>query len=251
MRTPTIFIPHGDYEGYLSRTFGLRGFLEFRNAFTTIGAEASPIYTGITIARSGAGTRVLTSGGMTTTQVISYSQSHTFDRVLITDLALDFDSATQFSDGSYDETFPTASPADDESLFKHYIFGINRTERFLADPKRHYLYLTGSKGFTGFKYGTQVINSDPPTDLIKAFTISCPFFDYADPFSTLPNEYDQWNCLIGVNPETSVFGIDVTGYSATKWRNLKGTYTLTVNDSVIDPSWTSNSVVHTTQWTIF
>jgi hypothetical protein len=251
MRTPTIFIPHGDYEGYLSRTFGLRGFLEFRNAFTTTGAEASPIYTGITIARSGAGTRVLTSGGMTTTQVISYSQSHTFDRVLFTDLALDFDSATQFSDGSYDETFPTASLADDESLFKHYVFGINRTERFLSDPKRHYLYLTGSKGFTGFKYGTQVINANPPTDLIKGFTISCPFFDYADPFSTLPNEYDQWNCSIGVDPETSVFGTDVTGYSATKWRDLRGTYTLTKNDSDIDPSWTTNSVVHTTQWTIF
>jgi hypothetical protein len=255
MRTPTIFIPHGDYEGYLNRTFGLRGFLEFRNAFTTIGAEASPIYTGITIVRSGTGTRVVTSGGTTTTQVISYSQSHTFDRVFITDLALDFDSATQFSDGSYDETFPTASPADDESLFKHYVFGINRTERFLSDPKRHHLFLTGSKGFTGFEYGTQVINANPPTDLTSSFQIGCPFFDYADPFPTppdvLPNEYDQWNCSIGVDPETSVFGIDVTGYSATKWRDLRGTYTLTKNDSDIDPSWTSNSVVHTTQWTIF
>jgi len=251
MRTPTIFIPHGDYEGYLSRTFGMRGFLEFRNAFTTIGAEASPIYTGITIVRSGSGTRSVTRGGMTTTQTISYSQSHTFDRVLITDLALDFDSATQFSDGSYDETFPTASLADDESLFKHYVFGINRTERFLADPKKHHLYLTGSKGFTGFKYGTQVINSDPQTDLTKAFTISCPFFDYLDPFGTLPNEYDQWNCIIGAEPETTSFGIDVTGYSATKWRNLKGTYTLTVNDSAIDAGWDTNSVVHTTQWTIF
>jgi len=251
MRTPTIFIPHGDYEGYLSRTFGMRGFLEFRNAFTTIGAEASPIYTGITIVRSGSGTRSVTTGGMTTTQTISYSKSHTFDRILFTDLSLDFDSATQFSDGSYDECFPTASITDDKSLFKHYVFGINRTDRLIADPKRHYLYLTGSKGFAGFKYGTQVINSDPPTDLTKPFTTSCPFFDYLDPFGTLPNEYDQWNCIIGAEPETTSFGIDVTGYSATKWRNLKGTYTLTVNDVDIDPSWDTNSVVHTTEWTIF
>lgn len=255
MRTPTIFIPHGDYEGYLNRTFGLRGFLEFRNTFGIIGSEASPIYTGITVVRSGSGTRSVTTGGMTTTQSISYSQSHTFDRVLITDLALDFDTATQFSDGSYDECFPTASPADDESLFKHYVFGINRAERFLSDPRRHHLFLTGAKSFTGFGYGTQVINSNPATNLTISLTIDCPFFYYDNasptPPAVLPNEYNQWNCTIGIDPSTTAFGIDVTGYSDTKWRDLRGTYTLTKNDSDIDPSWTSNTVSHTTEWTIF
>jgi len=208
MRTPTIFIPHGDYEGYLNRTFGLRGFLEFRNTFGIIGSEASPIYTGITVVRSGSGTRSVTTGGMTTTQSISYSQSHTFDRVLITDLALDFDTATQFSDGSYDECFPTASPADDESLFKHYVFGINRAERFLSDPRRHHLFLTGAKSFTGFGYGTQVINSNPATNLTISLTIDCPFFYYDNasptPPAVLPNEYNQWNCTIGIDPSTMI-----------------------------------------------
>jgi len=255
MRTPTIFIPHGDYEGYLNRTFGLRGFLEFRNTFGIAGSEASPIYTGITVARSGSGARSVTIGGVTTTQSISYSQSQTFDRVLVTDLSLDFDTANQFSDGSYDVTFTTVSQANDKSLFKHFDFGFNRIDRSISDPKRHHLFLSGSKVFSNFFYGTQVINSDPPTNLTTPLQIDCPFFFYDNAFPTppavLPNEYNQWNCRIGTSPQPNVFGLDVTGYSATKWRNLKGTYTLTVNDSAIDAGWDTNSVVHTTQWTIF
>lgn len=256
MRTPTVFIPHGSYDGdFTFPTFGLKKFLEFRNSFGGSGSEASPVYTGITVVRSGSGTRVVTSGGITTTQTIDYDQSHTFDRVFVTDLTLVFDSSFQFSDGLCDQMFPSNSHDEGTTAFIHYVFGTNRAERFLSDPKRHYLLTPGFMGFQDFNYGTEVIGSNPSTDLIVALQIDCPFFYYNDALPTppdvLPNEYDQWNCRIGIDPDTTVFGIDVTGYSATKWRDLRGTYTLTVNDVDIDSGWDTNSVVHTTEWTIF
>lgn len=254
MRTPTVFIPRGEYDTYVSHTKGLRGFLEFSDTFTTIGTDAAPIYTGITIVRSGIGTREITSGGSTTTQSINYSQSHTFDRVLITDLSLEF-AYSPFSDGPYDDFYPIDEPTDEQSLFSHYIFGTSRANSLLANPKKHHLHLSGLKYFSDFVYGTQVIDSDPSTDLVTLLSITCPRFYYNDPFpnppDVLPNEFDQWNCLIGADLETPDFGIDVTGYSGTKWRDLRGNYTLEVDDVDIDSSWDTNSVVHTVEWTIF
>ena len=119
MRTPTVFIPHGSYESDPVRTFGLKGFLEFRNSFGASGAEASPIYTGITIMRSGSGTRSVTNAGVTTTQTIDYEQSHTFDRAYITDLTLVHDSSLEFSDGSYDQFVASDLPDEGTTGFIH------------------------------------------------------------------------------------------------------------------------------------
>jgi hypothetical protein len=254
MRTPTVFIPHGSYNSDPVRTFGLKGFLEFRNNLGGIGSEASPIYTSIKVTRSGSGTRSVTSGGITTTQTISYTKDQTFSRILLTDLSLDYDSRFQFSDGAYDQCFPSEAVPEDKTGFIHYVFGVDRAERYLSDPKRHYLLTPGNRGFDNFKYGTQVINSNPATDLLTTISINCPFFTYAEPFpifpAVLPNEYDQWNCNIGIDPQGNQFGIDVTSYSATKWRDLRGTYTLSVDDSDLDSSWDSNSVSHTVEWII-
>ena len=62
--------------------------------------------------------------------------------------------------------------------------------------------------------------------------------------------YIEMNCNVGIYPQGNQFGIDVTGYSATKWRDLRGTYTLSVDDSDLDSSWDSNSVSHTVEWII-
>jgi hypothetical protein len=258
MRTPTIFIPHGSSFDP-SSAFGLRNFYRFQNdreqAFW--GYEASPIYTGITVVRSGSGTRSVTTGGSTRTQTISYSQSHTFNRVFLADLVPTVNTTRRFSDGSYDLLNVTVYPAEDEAEFKNYVFGTNRPGRLLSNPKKHHLLITGTKVFAAFNYGSEVTDSDPPVNLTVDLNIRCPFFSYDNPSPTppdvLPNEYDRWKCLIGIDPADS-FGLDVTAYSATKWRDLKGTYTLTVNDSDIDPDnnlWDTNSVVHTAEWTIF
>jgi len=264
MRTPTIFIPHGSGDD-INSSFGLRGL------FAGINREASPIYTGITVTRSGSGTRIRDFGGITVEQEISYSASHTFDRYFLPDQSLVISDQNQYSDGLVESfTFPEdfVSPVG-ETSFLHSFFGRNRggptSATAFANPKKHFLGLAGFFGIEDVNFGTQTDTDDYGSsviDIIEGLQISCPFFTYNDPSSIpLPKEYDQWNCRIGVNfgaigftgpaNDSTSFGIDVTGYSATKWRNIKGTYTLSVNDSDIVNLWDSNSLVHTNTWTIF
>jgi len=264
MRTPTVFIPHGSpYDSFNS--YGLRGF------FGGVGREASPIYTGITVTRSGSGTRTRDFGGVLVEQEISYSVSHTFDRFFLQDQSLVFSGQNQYSDGAvdyFDSPEDYVAPVG-ETSFIHSIFGSYRgvpnSAVSFANPKKHFLGLGGFFGIEDVSFGTQTETDEFDSyemDIIQVFQINCPFFTYSNPSaSPLPNEYDQWNCAIGVDfgaigyegggRESTSFGLDVTGYSATKWRDLRGTYTLTVNNSDIDPSWDSDSVVHTNTWTIF
>jgi hypothetical protein len=273
MRTTTVFLPSGSFVEGAQIPGGPKIFLQFRNLKTNFGsnpaplyssgAEAAPFYAGITLVRSGSGIRVKDFGGYTVTQTISYSQSHTFDRIVIADQTLTISSSTQLLDGrldvfEYDDILGAGSlPNDDETYFRNW--GCKQRNLFFgSDPKKHHLLFNGLKEFTNIALGDEEIVYDSGTpspitnDLFCDLTFKCPFFYQND--ETLP-EFDQWNCKIGATSfgfsETDDFGIDVTGYSATKWRDLRDTYTLTVDDVDINPSWDTNSVVHTVEWTIF
>jgi hypothetical protein len=246
MRTPTVFIPTGTYIDEIGN-FGLGGVFAGRK-------NAAPIYAGITVTRSGSGTRSKPNGsGQTRTQSISYSTSQTYNRKPESDFSYSFYDRIPLSDGSIDEFTETRILAEDEVIFLHSEFGSSLPTRYNVNPKKHYLFIPQdtTKLVT---YGSETVTGFPPFDLDGYVRISTPSFGYLNPSptppDTLPVEYDAWACQAGLENGKTV-KIDVTGYSATKWRNLKGVYILTIDDTQIDPSWDTNSVVHTVEWTIF
>lgn len=247
MRTPTVFIPSGRLISYEIATFGLG------NMFTG-GHEASPIYTGITVTRSGSGARSKPGfTGSTTTQSINYSISHTYNRSSQSGASYSFLSMVSISDGSIDSFAVTRPYNENEVDFLTHAFGATFPPRNVANPKKHYLMLHQAAE-ENIIYGTETEADLPPVDLSADFTMWPPAFDYLNPSPTLPDvlpvEYDAWACKAGIGSGSTV-KLDVTGFSATKWRDLRGAYTLAIDDVDIDPSWDNNSVVHTVEWTIF
>lgn len=276
MRTPTVFLPSGSFDQGSQNPWGPRGFLRFRNSKTNLfsepkeplfsrGAEAAPFYTGITVKRSGSGTRSWDSGSYVVTQTINYSVEQTFNRLSIADQEMEeFISNYNLWNGGYDyfsyDGFIGSSTYTNESstYIRHWL----ANDRGFSDPKKHHLLFNGKIIVSPLTYGSEktVYDSGTPapttTDLITyGFEVKCPFFFQSD--SDLA-EFDKWNCEIGlgeygssISALSDSFGIDVTGYSATKWRDLRGSYLLTVNDSDLTSHWDSNSVVHKAEWTIF
>jgi len=246
MRTPTVFIPTGTYINEIGN-FGLGNVFAGRK-------NAAPIYAGITVTRYGSGTRSKPNGsGQTRTQSINYSTSQTYNRKPESDFSYSFYDRIPLSDGSIDEFTETNILAQDEVIFLHSEFGSSLPPRYNVNPKKHYLFIPQdtTKLVT---YGSETVGGGAPFDLNATITIETPAFNYLNPSPTppdiLPVEHDAWGCPAGVN-DARIVNIDVTSYSATKWRNLKGTYTASIDDVEIDPSWVTNSVVHTVEWTIF
>ena len=248
MRTPTVFIPSGRLIDEIGN-FGLGGVLGGS-------ANAAPIYAGITVTRSGSGTRSKPNGAdQTKTQSINYSTSQTYNRKPESGFSYSFYNRIPISDGSIDQFTVTRTLAEDEVIVRHAQFGASLPPRNNANPKKHYLRFDDSGGIVKtIIYGYETVTGFPPFDLNGSVTLATPKFGYLNtsptPPGVLPVEYDAWTCIVGIDSVRTV-KLDVTGYSATKWRNLKGSYTLTINDTDIDPSWITNSVVHTVEWTIF
>jgi hypothetical protein len=246
MRTPTIFIPTGRFI-YETGNFGLGNVFSGRK-------DAAPIYSGITVTRSGSGMRSKpNSFGDTRIQSIDYTTSFTWNRKPKSDFSYSFYDRIPLSDGSFDVFSETTILAEDEVIFLHSEFGSSLPPRSATNPKKHYLFITRDT-LKYVTYGSETVGGGAPFDLNANIRIETPAFGYLNPSPTppdiLPTEHDAWGCPAGAG-DARIVKIDVTSYSATKWRNLKGTYTASIDDTEIDPSWVTNSVVHTVEWTIF
>lgn len=211
--------------------------------------EAPDYYETVTVRHWGSGTRtkVLTGPARTVTETISYDESATFTRIPIhtsvTHVATD-----QLAYGAVDQ-FEPDPPGSGEC----YI-GIARMPRNTPYLSRHYLIFDFYETRDVDIGTTDVDYDDPGTpDTSDPITIGLEFLPWywsTDP--TPPTNFgDPWNVLNfyqGGGGFSSIAQFDPSSIS--DWRDLRGTYSVTVADSDIDGSWDTNTITHHTSITV-
>jgi len=204
--------------------------------------EAPAYYSSVTVRHWGDGTRVSIDTSATTTQTIEYDESATFSRAPIHTSAV-YNSTDQLEFGTMDLFVPDP-PEDGTCHIK--IKGMPRSNPYLS---RHYLDFNF--------YETRDVNVG--VEAIDYFNPLIP--DTSGPLMKgidfMPWEWsgggvnfgDPWDVLsIPIGWLYSPSPIDLS--AITDWRDLRGTYTVSVNNSDIDGSWATNSLVHNTSITI-
>lgn len=271
MRTTTITIPSGRYFDDIEFPwqYGLSGFI---NNSTL---EAAPFYDSITITRSGTGSRsksvVVDGDTQTTTQAINYTRTCKFNRVTNTEGSIDpYYNERQFKDGKLDaanlsslapkiiDNGTTESVTDGECYIHHKLVETIGGVGVRPDYKKHYLEFKGTCVFSPIVYGTDTYNSgvgDPDivTDLESFIEITGPVMRRVDDTLLF---FDTWDCPVGLGYGGIIngYGHNLSDFSATKWRNLKGeNFSISVDETVMfpeDTEWDSNTVNHKVEWEI-
>lgn len=277
MRTTTITIPAGQffYDAEFPWLYGLSGFVKNSNL------EAAPFYESITITRSGTGMRSKSEeiDGVTETteETVNYTRTCKFNRISYADNLPDpvYFSQVTFKDGQKDDFFvpypevksvddgTTQSVSDGECYIHHKLVETIEGVGVRPDYKKHYLEFKGTCVFDPITYGTRTFNdglgtptSIDTTDLFSSIVITGPTMYRKNPDSLF---FDTWNCRVGLGygGEYTDVGYDMSGFSATKWRNLKGeNFSFSVEESVVMPEdpefpvWDTNTVEHTVEWEI-
>lgn len=244
-----IRVVDADFSGKLGEILAI---LAGQTGAIDASGEAPPFYETIAVRHWGSGNRQKTYAGspygLTVYESIDYDESKTFTRIPISTDAV-YNSSI-YSDYGQTDLFstPTSDPPGD-GLFKAALMRIPMYA--VPDLRRHYLVAWFEATTGEIVIGSRTINyADPAeTDITEDINGSFDFFPWewvVDP-NPPTNRNDPWNLI----QFPTSWGIEEYDVSAiTNWRDLRGTYEFSKNDSDIDGSWDSNDVVHHTSYVI-
>ena len=216
-------------------------------------AEAPPFYSGITMRRWGSGSRAkaYTSPDRTVTETFSYDETAVFTRIPLS-ASVSFIESARSAYGSRDE-FRPAIPVNTKCLL-----GLARPfpSRMAVHLGRQYLMGRFYKIVEDLTVGSREVNYDNPatpdvtTDMIGAVEFFTWQWNFSSGHSGDPRDpYDEFLMPVG-----SGYGIDgmaaVAASAISNWRDMRGTYSASKNDSDLDGSWDTNSVTHHVSLTI-
>lgn len=207
--------------------------------------EAPDYYTSVTVRHWGSGTRVRDFGSNVVTETISYDQTMTFNRISLNSSVTHRD--TDHRDRGTVDRFDTNAP------------GSGETHIGLAGPgkgwdiARHYLVFDFHELIGPVSIGTREVNYDDPgtDDTSESIMISfyCPPWVWKTNPTPPTNLRDRWN-VVEIYVGGAGVPVEFDASAITDWRDLRGTYAVSVDDSDIDGSWDSNDVVHHTSFAV-
>lgn len=218
--------------------------------------EAPAFYETITIRHWGSGLRQKTFAGspygLTVYESVDYDETKTFTRIpLNTDVIHGVSYTTDY--GKIDIFDRATGDPPGDGLFKAGLYRIPNYS--VPDLRRHYVvpFFEGTTG--GVVIGTRTINyADPAeTDVTEDIEASFDFLPWewvADPNPTV-NLNDPWDLIwfpTGGGGFASIRPYPAS--SITNWRDIRGTYSFSWDDTEFDGSWDSNDVEHNTSYTL-
>lgn len=239
MSVRTVNIIARWHEDYAASDF-LSLIVQFANGYST---EAPDFYGDITVRKWATGLRsvALTGPNRTVTETYDYDESVTFTRI-----PHNTDSTFLFSETnprSSMDTFGAPNPPTSDT--DCYIMMGDASARSYPDFGKHHLRLFFYKLIDPVTVGTYAVNYDDPgtpdtsEDIVSFVEFTAPEWDYSNPSHDYGELYDVWNIVCGIPEGSGTVDLGVTAS-----RDIRGTYTASINDADIDGSWDTNSVVH-------
>jgi hypothetical protein len=237
---------------------------------SSVFVEASPIYQTLQVSQRIWGTRSRSSGGATITQTIDQTETATFTRTGLVNAGVSempqqspvFSPGFMAGSGIYDLTNGGASLVGSESGFSVSANAVTADVLFWLPMNEVFREQSGSSGTPSFGFDGLPALPDPKR---QRFYVTAPAqsFDYDfTETTTPPGTSTTVTVAISLTPPTwggisvvtgparfSLFGwgysaaesVDTSAWSATKWRDYRGTYVLPAQSMVVG-IWTSGTM---------